>query len=352
MDADQRESAVRSEPRAPACDPPQLLRRLISGYQATFLIQVAAELNLADLLADGPRGAEELATAAGCNPNALRRLLFALAQLEVFARRPDGRFELTPLGACLRSSHPDALNAFARYQAHAVIQQPWSGLLHSVRTGETAFEEVFGASLFDYLASRPDVAALFTSGMTARTAEHLGAIVGAYDWRNFETIIDVGGADGTLLTSILAAAPNARGIIFDQHRVRDAAERRITSEALQGRCAFAGGDFFAAVPSDADAYLFKYILHDWEDDQAVAILRNVRSAAPAHARLLVIEPLLMRDDQYALQTAMMDVAMLVVTGGRERSADEFAELYDRAGFRLTRILPTASPFCLVEGVPA
>jgi hypothetical protein len=352
MDADQRESAVRSEPRAPACDPPQLLRRLISGYQATFLIQVAAELNLADLLADGPRGAEELATAAGCNPNALRRLLFALAQLEVFARRPDGRFELTPLGACLRSSHPDALNAFARYQAHAVIQQPWSGLLHSVRTGETAFEEVFGASLFDYLASRPDVAALFTSGMTARTAEHLGAIVGAYDWRNFETIIDVGGADGTLLTSILAAAPNARGIIFDQHRVRDAAERRITSEALQARCAFAGGDFFAAVPFGADAYLFKYILHDWEDDQAVAILRNVRSAAPAHARLLVIEPLVMRDDQYALQTAMMDVAMLVVTGGRERSADEFAELYDRAGFRLTRILPTASPFCLLEGVRA
>lgn len=352
MDADQRESAVRSQPRAPTCDPAQVLRRLISGYQATFLVQVAAELNLADLLADGPRSAEELATAAGCDPNALRRVLFALAQLGVFARRADGRLELTPLGACLRSGHLDGLNAFARYQAHAVIQQPWSGLLHSVRTGETAFEEVFGANLFDYLASRPDVAALFTSGMAARTAEHLGAIVVAYDWRNFETIIDIGGADGTLLTSILAAAPNARGIIFDQHRVRDAAERRIASEALQGRCAFAGGDFFAAVPSGADAYLFKYILHDWEDDQAVAILRNVRSAAPAHARLLVIEPLLMRDDQYALQTAMMDVAMLVVTGGRERSADEFAELYDRAGFRLTRILPTDSPFCLVEGVPA
>ena len=229
MDADQRESAVRSEPRAPACDPPQLLRRLISGYQATFLIQVAAELNLADLLADGPRGAEELATAAGDDPNALRRVLFALAQIGVFARRPDGRFELTPLGACLRSGHPDRLNAFARYQAHAVIQQPWSSLLHSVRTGETAFDAVFGASLFDYLASRPDVAALFTSGMAARTAEHLSAIVAAYDWKNFETIADVGGADGTLLASILAAAPNARGITFDQHRVRDAAERRIAS---------------------------------------------------------------------------------------------------------------------------
>jgi hypothetical protein len=306
--------------------PANALRRLICGYQATFLVQVAAELNFADLLADGLRSCDELAVVTRCDPNALRRVLFALAELGLLLRATDGRFGLTRLGACLRSNHPDGLNAFARYQAHAMIQRPWSKLLHTVRTGETAFDAVFATSLFEYFESHPDAAELFTAGMATRTAEHLDAIVAAYDWTTFRTIVDVGGADGTLLTSILATAPDARGVIFDQQRVRASAEQQVASAGLQQRCIFTNGDFFAAVPGGGNAYLLKYVLHDWDDDQVVTILRNVRHTAPIDARLLVIEPLLPQDGAPALEAAIMDVAMLVVTGGRGRTADEFATL--------------------------
>jgi hypothetical protein len=332
--------------------PPETLRRLISGYRTTFLIHVAAELRLADLLGDGPRDVQALAEATGCDPRALGRLLFALAQLGVFARGADGRFTLTSLGACLRADHPDGLAAFARYQGHDLIQRPWANLLHGVRTGETAFDAVFGVSLFDYFAAHPQAAELFTAGMAARTAEHVAAIVAGYDWRGLGTIVDIGGADGALLATILAAAPEAHGIVFDRPRVEDAARRRLAAAGMQDRCSFAGGDFFVAVPSGGTAYLLKYIVHDWDDEQVIGILRNVRRAAPRHTRLIVIEPLLPEGDEPALEAAMMDIAMLVVTGGRERTATEFAALYSNAGFRLTRVVPTASPFSLVEGVPA
>jgi O-methyltransferase len=343
--------AHKSERLASDVDPASTLRRLICGYQSTFLIQLAAELNLADSFGDEPRSCDELAAVTRCDPNALRRVLFALSQLGLLVREPDGRFGLTRLGACLRSNHPDGLNAFARYQAHAMIQRPWSKLPHTVRTGETAFDAVFGTSLFEYMVHHPDAAELFTAGMAARTAEHVRAIVATYDWTSFGTIVDIGGADGALLTSILATAPDARGVIFDQQRMRASAERRIASAGLRQRCTFADGNFFAAVPGGGDAYLLKYILHDWDDDQVVAILRNVRRAIPIASRLLVIEPLLPQDGAPALEAAIMDVAMLVVTGGRERTADEFATLYQHAGFRLRRIVQTASPFCLVEGSP-
>jgi hypothetical protein len=332
--------------------PADALRRLIGGYQATFLVQAAAELGLADLLADGPHGVEELAVATDSKPEALRRVLFALTQLGVLVRAADGRFDLTPLGACLRSDHPSGLNAFARYQGHAIIQQPWARLAHTVRTGETGFDAIFGAGLFEYLDDHPEAAALFAAGMAARTTQHVTAIVAGYDWSGFRTIIDIGGADGTLLTSILAAAPNTRGVIFDQPRMRAAAERRIAADRLQQRCTFTDGDFFASVPPGGSAYLLKYVLHDWDDAQVVAILRNVRRAAPLHTRMLVVEPLLPDDDEPALETAMMDVAMLAVSGGRERTKAELAALYERAGFRLVRTVPTASPFWLIEGVPA
>jgi O-methyltransferase domain len=225
-------------------------------------------------------------------------------------------------------------------------------LVHTVRTGETAFDAAFGVGLFDYLADHPEAAALFAGGMAARTTQHAAAIVAGYDWAGFRTIVDIGGADGTLLTSILAAAPSARGVIFDQPRMQAAAERRIAAKRLQQRCTFTGGDFFASVPPGGDAYLLKYVLHDWDDTQVVAILRNVRRVAPLHTRLLVVEPLLPDDDAPALETAMMDVAMLAVSGGRERTRAEFAALYECSGFRLLRTATTDSPFWLIEGVPA
>jgi len=337
--------AMNAEPPVPHA---QALLRLIAGYQATFLIQAAAELKLPDQLASGPRDVATLAAATDTKPDPLRRLLFALAQLGLVVRLQDGRFGLTSLGACLKSDHPDGLNAFARYQAHAIIQLPWANLVHTLRTGNTAFESVFGVPLFDYYAAHPDAAALFAAGMAARTAEHVAAIVGAYDWTAFGTIVDVGGGDGALLTAILAAAPNARGILFEWPSLQAAAAQRIAAAGLADRCTFVGGDFFHSVPPGGDLYLLKHVLHDWEDHKVEAILHNLRRAAPA--RLLVAEPILPEGDEPALEAAMMDVAMLLVTGGRERTATEFAELYRRAGFRLTRVLPTGSAFRLVEGV--
>jgi hypothetical protein len=330
-------------------DAAKTLRRLITGYQTTFLVQVAAELELADRLADGPRGVAELAHATNSQPDVLRRVLLALHQLGLLSRDQCGRFGLTPLGQCLRADDPRGLNAFARYQAHAIIQRPWSNLLQTLKTGQPAFRALFGRSLFEYLEHHPQDATLFTAGMAARTAEPVDAIVAGYDWRTLATIVDIGGADGALLAGILATAPRSRGIIFDQPRVRSAAERRIVDTALQGRCTFASGDFFAEISAGADAYILKHVLHDWNDDEVVAILRNVRRAAPTHARLIVIEPLLAEGEGPALEAAMMDIAMLVITGGRERTAAEFAELYARAGFRLNRVIPTASAFKLLEG---
>ena len=328
------------------------LRQLIAGYKTTFLVQAAAELNLADLLAEGTQDVGRLAALTGAKPDALRRLLFALAQLGLLSRQPGDRFTLTPLGRCLRADHPAGLNAFARYQAHDIIQRPWANLTHTVRSGETAFDAVFGAKPFAYFAEHRDEAALFTAGMAARTSEHLEVIVQSYDWTSFGTIVDIGGADGMLLSAILKTAPSARGIVFDQPRVEPAAAARIAAERLERRCRFIGGDFFMAVPPGGDAYLLKFILHDWDDEQVVAILRTVRKAMSDRSRLLVIEPLMPESDEPALETAMTDIAMLVFSGGRERTASEFAELYGRAGFRLAQIVPTGSMFSIVEGIPA
>ena len=328
------------------------MRQLIAGYKTTFLVQAAAELNLADLLAEGTQDVGRLAALTGAKPDALRRLLFALAQLGLLSRQPGDRFTLTPLGRCLRTGHPAGLNVFARYQAHDIIQRPWANLTHTVRSGETAFDAVFGAKPFAYFAEHRDEAALFTAGMAARTSEHLDEIVASHDWRAYGTIVDIGGADGMLLSAILKTAPSARGIVFDQPRVGPAANERITAERLESRCRFIGGDFFTAVPPGGDAYLLKFILHDWDDEQVVAILRTVRKAMSDRSRLLVIEPLMPEGDEPALETAMTDIAMLVFSGGRERTASEFAALYGRAGFRLAQVIPTGSMFSLVKGIPA
>jgi hypothetical protein len=329
----------------------EALRALVLGYRATFLIRAMADLGVADLLAGGSRDAAELAAEANCNADALRRVLFALAQLGLVTRERDGRYGLTERGACLRSDHPEKVRAFARYQGHDFIQRSWAGLTRSIRTGETAFDAAFGSPTFDYLEENPDIAALFTAGMAAHTQQHLDAIVSAYDWSGLRTIVDVGGADGLLMAAILAAAPAASGVVFDQPRAECPATRRIAAEKLEARCRFVGGDFFEAVPADGDAYLLKYILHDWNDERAAAILTTVRRATGPNSRLIVIERLVPEDGTPALDTAMLDVAMLVVTGGRERTASEFRELFDRTGFRLTRVVPTASPFSLIEGEP-
>lgn len=333
-------------------DAAETLREMIFGFRATCLIAVAAELGLADLLADAHKSSAELAALTACDADALHRLLRGLVQFGVFRQDADGRFGLTPLGACLRSDVPGSQRAFARLVGHDAWWRAWGGLLHAVRTGEIAFRHAHGRSLFDYLTDEPGFVPVFSAGMAASNPTVTDAVVAAYDFGRFGTIVDVGGGTGSLLTAILRAHPRPRGVLFDLPVSRGRAEEAIAAAGLTERCRFVGGDFFAGVPEGGDAYVLKQILHDWDDERSVAILGQCRRAMASGGTLLVVEYMLPDGDEPAPDAVLMDVTMLVFTGGRERSTAQYRELFERAGFRLTRVIPTGSPHRIVEGVAA
>ncbi|MGN6561384.1 MAG: methyltransferase [Thermomicrobiales bacterium] len=328
------------------------IRQLMARKDASRLLYVAVELGLAELLGDGSHDSAALAAAAGADPDALRRVLRGLAQLGVVAQDEDGHFTLTPLGACLRADAPDSQRAYVRWNGHPLWLQMWAHLLDTVHTGRAAFEHAFGTDLFAYLAAHPDVAAAFHGGMAAVTAGAEDAILAGYDFAPLATLVDVGGGTGALLAAILRAYPQARGQILDRPDVRAEAEATIAAAGLGARCAFVAGDFFAAVPAGADAYILKAILHDWDDARSLAILRACRRAIPPHGRLLVIDQLLPMGAAATYETIMLDINMLAVLGSRQRTEGEHRALFEQAGFRLARVVPLASGDSLVEGVPA
>ncbi|MBA2446882.1 MAG: methyltransferase, partial [Chloroflexi bacterium] len=329
----------------------ETLRQLITGFRASDLIAAAAELGLADLLADGPRSSAELAERAGADPDALHRVLRALAQLGVFAMLDDGRFALTPLGEPLRSDVPGSLRPLARFWGIDSQRRPWLSLPHTIRTGQTAFDHIYGVSWIEYLAAHPDVAAIFNAGMTGLTAAVTDAVVAAYDFSPFGTIVDVGGGNGTLMAAILAAHPGPRGIVFDLPHARDGALERLSAAGPAARCEFVGGDFFESVPTGADAYLLKWIIHDWDDQRSVAILRACRRAMAPGSKLLIVERLLPPGNEPAPDVVLGDILMLVHTGGRERTAAEYRALLEAADLRLARTVATSTPFSVLEAVP-
>jgi hypothetical protein len=327
------------------------LRQLIRGFRATDLIATAAEFGLADLLADGPRSSAELAERAAAHPDALHRVLRALAHLGVVEQRDDGRFALTAVGHGLRTDVPGSLHAIARFWGHEYMRRPWLGLAHSVRTGEPAFDRVFGMNWVEYLSTHPEAAAIFNAGMTGLTAPITAAVVAAYDFSSFGTIADIGGGNGTLIAAVLEANPEARGIVFDLPHVRDDAQQRLAAAGMGDRCAFVGGDFFEAVPDGADAYLLKWILHDWDDRRCVAILRCCRRAMTASGRVVIVERVLPADNAPAPDAVFGDITMLVHTGGRERTEAEYGALLAAADLRLTRVVPTTTAYSLLEAAP-
>ena len=316
---------------------------MVTGYYVSRAIHVAAKLGIADLLADGPRGHDELAKATGTHADSLRRVLRLLAGAGVFVEEEDGKFALTPIGACLRSGVPGSMRAAALLFG-GITQQAWGDLLYSVETSEPAFRRVFGKDPFDYMAEHPDEAANFDAAMADFTKHIAIAVAAAYDFSPFRRIVDVGGGNGALLAGILAANPTLTGVVFDLPDVAARATAQIRELGLADRCEIVGGDFFEEVPSGGDAYLLKHVIHDWNDDRATAILRTCRRAMGAEAKLLIVEgvypPRIDQSDE-SRGAAANDVNMLVCTGGRQRSEAEFRSLYEAAGFRLTRIVPTA-----------
>jgi hypothetical protein len=334
--------------------PPFVLFRMVTGYYVSRAIHVAAKLGIADLLAEGARGHDELARATSTHPDSLRRVLRLLAGAGVFTEEEDGKFALTPIGACLRSGVPGSMRA-ATLLFGGITQEAWGDLLHSVETGEPAFRRVFGMDSFAYIAEHPDEAANFDAAMAGFTKRIASAVAEAYDFSPFHRIVDIGGGNGLLLAGILTAYPALAGIIFDLPHVAARAEEQIRELDLADRCEIVGGDFFKEVPGGGDAYLLKHVIHDWNDDRATEILRNCRRAMGAEATLLIVEgvyPSRFDQSEESRGAAANDVNMLVCTGGRQRSEAEFRGLFDAAGFRLMRIVPTQAPVKVIEGVCA
>jgi hypothetical protein len=335
----------------PAEPPTVALRRLVNGYQVTQAIHVAATLGIADLLADGPRSSEDLAVAVDAHAPSLHRVLRALASIGVLHEDDDGRFALTEIGECLRSDAPDPVGGWAAFVGRPSHFAAWSGLLHAVRTGENAFRSVHGTDVWEYRAAHGEEGAIFDRAMTDLSRRGTRALLDAYDFSRFSALVDVGGGQGALLAAILAANPGLRGILFDLPGVVAAADGVLEAAGVADRCTIVGGDFFQAVPEGGDAYLMRAILHDWEDPESIAILRNIRAVIPEDGSVLVFERELGGPNANP-EAKFSDLNMLVMPGGRERTVEEFAALYEQAGFELAGTTPTAAAMSVIEGRPA
>lgn len=320
------------------------------GMLPAQAVAVAAQLGIVDHLAAGPRSAAELAQATGTHAPSLYRLLRALATMEVLAEDHEGRFSSTPLGDTLRSHAPGSVRDAVIMAGDPTFTRACGELGYSVRTGAPAFDHVFGAPFFDYLVAHPEAGAVFNQGMANFSAIENPAIAAAYEFPRGARVVDVGGGRGGFIAEVLKAHPEVRGVLYDLAEVvRDATYLR--SPALADRCEVLAGNFFESVPPGADVYVVKRILHDWADPACVTILGNIRRALPATGRLLAIDAVLAPGGNVDMNK-VTDLLMMVVSPGGERTEDELRRLYADAGFRLTRVIPTASSLSIVEGVPA
>ena len=327
--------------------PAAALRQMIMGFRTTQLIYVAAKLGIADLLKDGARSSHDLATSAGADARALHRLLRALASLGIFSETADGCFELTPLAQPLRSGIPGSLRGMAILYGEEWCWRAYGALLHSVRTGQTAFDHVHGMRIFEFLSNNAGPAVVFNQAMSAFTEQESVAILGAYDFSTAATVIDVGGGHGTLMAALLKAYPEMRGILFDLPMVVEGARSVLAQEGVASRCTVAAGDFFRSAPPRADLYILKSIVHDWDDERSIAMLKNCRASIADDGKLLLIERVV-PPGNVPSEAKLFDINMLVNTGGFERTEAEYRALLKAAGFTLTTIIPTQSPLSLIE----
>lgn len=325
------------------------LSELMSKGLMVQAVAVAAKLRIADLVAEGTRSADELAHATGVHAPSLYRLLRALTGLDVLVEDDGGRFSLGPLGDAIRTGMA-SLRERAAFFGDVSLWDAWGRLEHSVRTGEPAFRYTHGVDFFDYLERHPETHAVFQTWMTRQTQLQIPLILDAYDFSSFHRVVDVGGGHGRLLAAIVRANPGLQGVLYDLPDVVENATH-LRDPEVRARCETVGGSFFDGVTTGGDCYLLKLVIHDWDDERALAILRNVRAAIADEGRLLLFEFVMPRTNEFH-HAKFMDLNMLVLTeGGRERTADEFSDLYRASGFSLARIVPTASPVSIVEGTP-
>ncbi|WP_193044885.1 methyltransferase [Mycolicibacterium baixiangningiae] len=324
-----------------------MLEKILGAWIAQG-ITVAADLKVADALADGPLSIDDLARRVGANPDALARLMRALIGEGVFAQRRDGRYALNALGATLRTDGPMSVAGMARMVGHPSHREHWSQLLDAIRTGEATMPKLRGMPGFEYLVANPELGEIFNHAMTNLSEAAVVPLTAAYDFTPFGTVVDVGGGHGRFLSAILEATPSARGVLYDLPQVVEGAPELLRRHGVADRVEIAGGSFFDSVPAGGDAYVAKNVIHDWPDDQALTILRNVRAAADPGAVLLLAE-FVIPDHHRAFIGNWTDMEMLMATAARERTEAEYRKLYEEAGFQLTRVVPTVAPISLIEG---
>jgi len=343
---------VEENPPPPQGPPPHAqLIQMATAYWISRVVYAAAKLELADRLSDGPKSAAELAPATGMHAPSLHRLMRTLAGLGVLADAGSGRFALTPLGAALKKGAPGSAHATVLTLGGHLMWRGYEQVMYSLETGLPGFDKAFGVPVFDYLAAHPDEASLFSETMVGFHGDEPPAVAAAYDFSRFGTVVDVGGATGNMLAAILARHSGPRGVLFDlPHVVRDAPEL-LRARGLAGRVSIEAGSFFEGVPDGGDAYVLSHIIHDWSESQCLTILGHCRKAMGPGGRLLLVEMVLPDGDAFH-PGKLLDMTMLVMPGGQERTASEYGELLRKAGFRLERVVPTASAASVVDAVPA
>ena len=329
---------------------PFALVDLMGKFILSRAMYVAAQLGIADHLRVGPKSTAELAEATGTHEQSLYRLLRVLASEAIFSEIEPRRFAHTPLSQFLRTDVPESMHALVLMWGSTWSWETWGDLVYSVRTGQPAFDNRFGMNLWEYFRRvNPQEGRTFAKAMTDFSAPLNGAIVAAYDgFSPLGTTVDAGGGEGSLLSQLLSSHPHMKGILFDRPDVLEAAGERFAAEGLSGRCKLVPGDFFVSIPEGGDIYIFKDVFHDWDDEQVIQILSNCRRACGAGGVVLVVELLIPAGNQPSF-AKILDLQMLVELKGRERTESEFRDLFSRAGFELTRVIPTSVSHFIIEG---
>lgn len=351
MKTDTLDSLSADTPAATPQVPPHVqVIQMATAYWVSRAIYVAAQLGIADLLKDGPQDAEALAVATGTYAPALGRVLRSLAGVGLFRTDAQGRFCLTPLGAVLQSDAPGAARSTVIALSGTWFWAAWGEALHSVQTGGTGLQKALGVSEYEYLAQHPEEASHFNAAMIGFHGDEPAAIVEAYSFSGSGTVVDVGGGSGNLLGTILPANPSLRGVLFERLQVLPDAKRNLEATGVANRCEFVGGDFLDAVTEGGDVYIVSHYIHNWDEANCMRILANCRRAMSPRGRLLIVEAVVSAGDDPD-PAKILDLAMLLVPGGQERTENEYRMLLEKTGFRLTRVVPTRTSASVIEAIP-
>ena len=342
--------AIDKSNQTPEVPAPVQMLQLISGFWISRAVFVIGKLGIPDLLQSGPKTAAELAAATNTHAPSLFRILRALVSVGVLNSADGERFAQTPLSETLVTDAPGSLRWFAISELGQEHYPAWGNVMHSVKTGEIAFDNFFGVDIWKYFKQNPEDAAVFNNSMSNVTAAANEAITSVYDFSRFGTIVDVGGGHGGLITSILKQNPGVKGVLFDAAEVIEGARPKIEAAGLADRLEAVAGDFFKSVPAGGDAYLMKWIIHDWDDEKSNAILGNCRSRIQPKGRLILVDSVVPETNEPHF-SKFIDLNMLVMTGGKERTEKEFAQLLANAGFKLLRVIPTDLPTSIIEAEP-